>query len=217
MKNYGILLFDLDGTLTDPVLGITNAVMHALDKYGIPRPERRELHKFIGPPLTWSFENYYGFSPEKAMEAVGHYREYFQDKGLYENEIYPGIADMLAKLKAAGKTLCVATSKPELFAKKILEYFHIDGYFDHVCGACMDESRGTKHLVIEYALEQCGSPERSNVLMIGDREHDVIGAKQSGLDCLGILYGYGDRQELESAGAAYIAESVEDLCAQLMI
>lgn len=211
MKNYDLLLFDLDGTLTDPMLGITNAVMYSLEKFGIPRPERSSLYKFIGPPLLDSYRDYYGFSPEQARQAVACYREYYQDRGLFENQPYPDIPRVLEALTAAGKTLCVATSKPEHFARQILEHFRLDRWFTHICGAAMDESRGTKHEVIEYALATCGAADRERVLMIGDREHDVLGAKQSGLDCLGVLYGYGSREELERAGAAYIAETTADV------
>ncbi len=216
MKNYDILFFDLDGTLTDPGLGITNAVMYSLEKYGLPVPERRELYKFIGPPLTWSYQTYMGFSEEKSIEAVKFYREHYSVTGLFENEVYPGIAELLAALRAAGKTLVVATSKPEKFAVQILEHFSLAEYFHHICGASFDGKIGTKHEVIEYALTRCGSPERSKVLMIGDREHDILGAKASGLGSLGVLYGYGDRAEHEAAGADAIVESVAELGALLL-
>ena len=216
MKNYDILFFDLDGTLTDPGLGITNAVMYSLEKFGLPIPPRQELYKFIGPPLTWSYSTYYGFSEEKSLEAVKFYREHYAVKGLFENEVYPGIPELLKKLRERGKTLCVATSKPEKFAREILEHFGLAEYFHHICGAAFDESRGTKHEVIEYAIEICGKPERSSILMIGDREHDILGGKQSGLATLGVLYGYGDRAEHEAAGADAIAESVAELEAILL-
>ena len=215
MKNYDILFFDLDGTLTDPGLGITNAVMYALEKYGMEIPPRESLYKFIGPPLIWSFQNYYGFSKEKTDEAVRFFREYFSVKGLYENEVYEGIPELLESLRAKGKTLCVATSKPEKFAVEILEHFDLAKYFHHICGAEFDEKRGTKHEVIEYALGRCGNPERGDVLMIGDREHDILGAKAAGLGSLGVLYGYGDRAEHEAAGADGIVETVAELAAVL--
>jgi len=216
MKNHDILFFDLDGTLTDPGLGITNAVMYALEKYGLPLPERESLYKFIGPPLTWSFQTYYGFSEEQSMEAVKFYREHYAVKGLFENEVYPGIPELLGALREAGKTLCVATSKPEKFAVQILEHFGLGEYFHHICGAAMDESRGTKHEVIEYAIGRCGDPDRARIVMIGDREHDILGGKQSGRATLGVLYGYGDRAEHEAAGADAIAGSVESLGEMLL-
>ena len=215
MKNYDILFFDLDGTLTDPGLGITNAVIHSLKKYGMEIPPRQELYKFIGPPLTWSYQTYFGFSEEKSIEAVKFYREHYSVTGLFENEVYPGIPQLLEKLSAAGKTLVVATSKPEKFAVSILEHFGLAKYFHHICGATFDGKVGTKHEVIEYALGRCGSPERSEVLMIGDREHDILGAKASGLGSLGVLYGYGSRAEHEAAGADAIVETVEELEALL--
>ena len=211
MKNYSTIFFDLDGTLTDPGLGITNAVMHALSAYGIPLPPRQELYKFIGPPLTWSFQTYYGFSEEESLKAVAKYREHYSVIGLFENEVYPGIPQLLEKLRAAGKTLCVATSKPEKFAVQILEHFGIARFFHHICGAAMDESRGTKHEVIEYAIGKLDGVSREDILMVGDREHDILGAKQSGLGCMGVLYGYGDRAEHEAAGADHIVETVEEL------
>ena len=216
MKNFDILFFDLDGTLTDPGLGITNAVMYSLEKYGIPLPERESLYKFIGPPLFQSYQLYFGFSEEKSVEAVKFFREYFSVKGLFENEVYPGIPQLLEKLRSAGKTLCIATSKPEKFAEEILEHFDLAKYFHHICGAAFDESRGSKHEVIEYAIGRCGNPDRSRILMIGDREHDILGAKASGLASAGVLYGYGDRAEHQAAGADYIAESVEKLGEMLL-
>jgi len=216
MKNYPVLFFDLDGTLTDPVLGITNAVMYALERYGIELPPREALHKFIGPPLTWSFQTYYGFTEEESLKAVAVYREYYKDRGLLENEVYPGIPALLAALRAAGKTLCVATSKPELFAAQILEHFGLAEYFTHICGAAFDESRGTKHEVIEYAIGKLGDVDRADILMIGDREHDILGAKASGLDSMGVLFGYGDRAEHEKAGADYIVDTVEDIGKMLL-
>ena len=211
MKNCDILFFDLDGTLTDPGLGITNAVMYSMGKYGMEIPPRQELYKFIGPPLTWSYQTYFGFSEEKSIEAVKFYREHYSVIGLFENEVYPGIPELLQKLRAAGKTLVVATSKPEKFAVQILEHFGLAEYFHHICGASFDGKIGTKHEVIEYALGRCREPERERVLMIGDREHDILGAKASGLGSLGVLYGYGDRAEHEAAGADAIAETVAEL------
>lgn len=216
MKNYDILLFDLDGTLTDPGLGITNAVMYSLEKFGLPIPPREELYKMIGPPLTWSYQTYFGFSEEKSLEAVRFYREHYGNIGLLENEVYPGIPEVLKALREAGKILCVATSKPEKFAVRILEHFGLAEYFHHICGASFDGKIGTKHEVIEYALERLGKPERRTVLMIGDREHDILGAKASGLGSLGVLYGYGDRAEHEKAGADAIVETVEELLAALI-
>lgn len=208
---YQTIFFDLDGTLTDPGTGITNSVAHALKYYNIAVSERSELYKFIGPPLIESFQLFYGFSRERAAEAVNYYREYYSKNGIFENYVYDGMEALLRDLKAAGKQLVVATSKPELFAGQILEHFGLAEYFAYIAGANMDESRTKKAEVIAYALDTCGITDKSSVLMVGDREHDVLGAREVGIDCLGVLYGYGDREELEQAGADYIAENVAEL------
>lgn len=211
MTNYEYVLFDLDGTITDPGIGITNSVMHALDKYGIKVSDRSELYKFIGPPLWESFGKYYGFSREEANKAVEYYREYYRDKGIFENLVYEGFEDLLKLLKANGKTLIVATSKPEVFAKKILEHFNLVKYFTFIAGGNLEGTRVNKNDIISYALESCKIQDKSNVIMIGDREHDVIGAKKNNIHSIGVLFGYGDRKELENAGADYIAETVSDI------
>ena len=208
---YSCLLFDLDGTLTDPGLGITNSVMYALQKFGITVENRASLYPFIGPPLRESFERYYGFSPEQSAQALAFYREYFRDRGLYENEVYDGVAPLLGELKAQGKTLFVATSKPETFAVEILRHFRLDGYFDFIAGATMDESRNKKGDVIRYALAQGAVSDPATAVMIGDREQDVRGAQECGLDSIGVLYGYGSREELTAAGATYLAATPQDL------
>lgn len=211
MKNYQTVLFDLDGTLTDPAVGITNSVMHALKKYGITVEDRRELYKFIGPPLHESFEKYYGFSRGEALQAVEYYREYYRDKGIYENVVYDGVEDMLKSLCESGKKIILATSKPEVFAREILRHFNLDKYFYYAAGANLDGTRTNKAEVIEYALHEGGVADKSTAVMVGDREHDIIGANKNGLDSIGVLFGYGTRTELEAAGAAYIAETVEKI------
>lgn len=208
---YDTVLFDLDGTLTDPGLGITNSVMYALVKYGIEVKDRRELYRFIGPPLIESFESFYGFSHGQAVESVGFYREYYREKGIYENKVYEGIPTLLARIKAAGKRILLATSKPEEFAVEILMHFGLFEYFDIAAGAAMDETRTAKADVIAYALEKAGITERGGCIMVGDRKHDILGAKAQGMASMGVLFGYGSRQELEEAGADLIAETVEDI------
>ncbi len=208
---YKYILFDLDGTLTDPARGITNSVVFALNKFGIDVADKTELYKFIGPPLTDSFEKYYGFSSDDALKAVEYYREYFKPKGIYENEIYQGVEELLKHLKENGKTVILATSKPEVFAIEILKYFKLDIYFDFVAGATLDKTRNKKSDVIAYALNSCNITDKSKCLMVGDREQDINGAKANGIDSLGVLYGYGDIDELSNAGATYIAKSVEDI------
>ena len=208
---YKIVLFDLDGTLTDPGLGITNSVMYALKKFNIEVEDRTSLYKFIGPPLRDSFDKYYHLSDEEITRAVAYYREYFSVKGIYENTMYDGIAELLEQIKDSGRKVVLATSKPEEFAAEILRYFRIDQYFDFIAAATMDGTRNSKADVIAYALESCSVTDLSSVVMIGDREYDINGAKEAGIDSIGVLYGYGSREELENAGATYIAESVTDI------
>ena len=208
---YDYLLFDLDGTLTDPAEGITNSVTHALKKWNIEVSDKKELYCFIGPPLSASFKKYYGFSEEDALKCVEYYRDYFRDKGIFENKVYVGIPELLKKLKGSGKTLVLATSKPEKFAKVILDHFDLAKYFDFVAGASMDESRNKKEDVIRYALSLAEISDVSKAVMIGDREQDILGAKINGLESIGVLYGYGDIAEHTAAGATYIAEKVDDI------
>lgn len=208
---YQNILFDLDGTLTDPGEGITASVAYALEKMGTPEPDRSRLYRFIGPPLVDSFRQFYGFSPEECKQAAAYYRERFQDKGIFENEVFPGIAELLSKLKASGRKLIIATSKPELFARRILEHFDLLKYFDYVFGDTMEATRSNKADVIAYALEQAGIVDLKETIMVGDRLHDVIGAKKNNLPCIGVLFGYGSEEELKEAGAAYLAATVEDI------
>lgn len=208
---YDYFLFDLDGTLTDPGLGITNSVAYALEKYHITVEDRRELYPFIGPPLRHSFSEFYGFDEEKTKEAVAFYREYFSEKGLFENEVYEGIPEVLSQLKQAGKKLLVATSKPEEFTNRILEHFGLAEYFDFVAGATMDETRNEKADIIAYALEQISDADKSKIVMVGDRKFDILGARENGIDSIGVLYGYGSRAELEEAQATHIVEKPENL------
>lgn len=205
------IFLDLDGTITDSREGITNCFVYALNHFGIEVENKAELEQFIGPPLEQSFREGFGFDQEKAALAVAKYRERFIPIGLYENLVYPGMEEALQKLKEAGKVLIVATSKPEHMAKKILAHFGLDGYFDDICGSDDDQHRSKKDEVIRYALEKHGISRLDEVLMVGDRKFDVIGAEKCGLKCMGVLYGFGDREELEAAGAAYIAETVEDM------
>ncbi len=214
-KDKKVILFDLDGTLTDPGIGITNSVMHALKHYGIAVPERSELYKFIGPPLSESFEKYYGFSETEAVKAVEVYREYFGTKGLFENELYEGIDDLLRTLKDQGKILGLATSKPEYFAEQILEHFHLRTYFDFVSGSLLNGERTDKGEVIHWALDNLkkmyGDGIAETAVMVGDREHDALGASKNNIPVIGVLFGYGSREEFESAGADGVAESVPEL------
>ena len=208
---YQYILFDLDGTLTDPGIGITNSVLYALGKYGIEVNDRSDLYKFIGPPLRDSFEVYYGFSKEDSKKAVEYYREYYKDKGIFENAVYDGAEDLLKTLKSSGKTLILATSKPEVYAKQIVEHFDIAKYFTYIAGSNLDGTRVKKDEVIQYALERYNITDLTKAIMIGDREHDILGAKEIGISSIGVLFGYGDRTELENAGADYIVDTVADI------
>lgn len=208
---YKYILFDLDGTLTDPAEGITNSVAYALDKFGITVEDKTQLNVFIGPPLVDSFMNYYGFSEEDANRAVTYYREYFKPKGIFQNKMYSGVPELLQKLKADGKSVMLATSKPEVFAKDILAHFGIEQYFDFIAGATLDGTRSKKADVIAFALDSLCITEKEKCLMVGDRNQDINGAKIIGIDSLGVLFGYGSLEELQTAGATYIAQTVEDI------
>lgn len=208
---FDYLFFDLDGTLTDPALGITNSFIHAIKYFGLEVPSYETLCSFIGPPLPDTFKQQFGFSDEKAAEGVKKYREYFSEKGLLENSVYPGIPELLAQLKQQGKKLVVATSKPEEYSVRIIEHFGLAQYFENVCGSLMDESRSKKDEVIAYAIERNGISDKSKILMIGDRKHDILGAKKVGLKSCGVLFGYGSLEELQTAGADFIAQNIQEL------
>ncbi|MDD6022578.1 MAG: HAD family hydrolase [Acutalibacteraceae bacterium] len=208
MKNN--IFFDLDGTLTDPGEGITNSVAYALEKFSISVSDKRELYPFIGPPLAESFMEIYGFTSDQAQLAIRYYREYYEPKGIFENRLYDGIDDMLKSLKAAGKTLILATSKPEEMAIRVLKKYGIFSYFDFICGASMDETRTEKADVIRYALSVSGASVPDSV-MVGDRKYDMVGAHENGMQAVGVLFGYGSREELEAAGADHITASVSEL------
>lgn len=208
---YDYIFFDLDGTLTDPAEGITNSFKHAIKSFGLEIPDYKTLLSFIGPPLINTWKENFGFDDAQAAEGVKKYREYFADKGLFENRVYDGIPELLQKLRAMGKKLVVATSKPEIYSVKIIEKFGLTKYFEAVCGSLEDETRGTKAEVVAYAIQKCGFSNPEKILMVGDRKYDVVGAAENGIKCCGVLYGYGNRAELEKAGVAYIAENLDDV------
>jgi len=210
--SYDICLFDLDGTLTDPKEGITKSVQFALSSFGIGE-DLSNLTKFIGPPLRESFHNFYGLDGEEGEKAVAKYREYFTRFGIFENSVYPDIPKLLADLKKRDKTLALATSKPTLYACQILEHFRLDRYFSYISGDEMDGSRtkNGKKEIIQSALTNIYVKNNMSIVMIGDRKHDVLGAKDALIDGIGITWGYGSKEELSLAGAVKIADTASQL------
>jgi phosphoglycolate phosphatase len=208
---YNFILFDLDGTLTDPKIGITKSVQYALQKFDIEEPDLNNLTKFIGPPIFASFKNFYHFNDTDAWKAVGYYRERFAEKGLFENTLLDGIHDLIKTLFAQGKVLYVATSKPTVFSKKIIQFFNLTEYFADVVGPDLQDKEASKTRVIERILEANSQKEKKDFVMIGDREHDIIGAKNCGIDSIGVLFGYGSKEEIEHVHPTHIVSSVQDL------
>ena len=208
---YDIILFDLDGTLTKSEIGIVNAITYALSKFDIIPDNKEELKKFIGPPLAMSFIKKFDFTEEKAKEAVAYCQEYMKDKGIYEAPLYDGIEEMLKKLKQKEKRIFIATSKPEVFATQIIKYLHIEKFFDGIVGAKLDGTRTDKAEVISSLLDNYDIFDKSKVVMVGDREHDIYGAKRTDINSVGVLYGYGDMDELISAGATHIINTPMEL------
>lgn len=228
---FKYILFDLDGTLTDPKIGITTCVQYALKAFGIEEPDLDKLECFIGPPLKDSFKQFYGMNDEQAQQATAKYRERFVVTGLFENEIYPGVPEMLRQIKQSGKKISIASSKPTELVKRILEHFDIAQYFDYVVGSEMDGRRSKKEEVVEEALRllladtsdsknevsgESGVLDRSviikeDIAMVGDRKFDIEGAKAFGLTSVGVSFGYAPEGELEEAGAEYIVDTVTEL------
>lgn len=211
MDKYSIILFDLDGTLSDPKIGITKSVQYALAKIGIDELDLDRLDCFIGPPLQDSFMEYYNFDEEKTKKAIDFYRERFKDKGLFENDLYSSIPLLLKSLKELQFTLVVATSKPTVFAEEILQHFNIKQYFDLVVGSNLDGTRTAKTEIIQYIIDAYDHQTLDNFIMIGDRKHDIIGANNTGIDSIGVTYGYGSFEELRHANPTHIVNSVDQL------
>lgn len=209
---YKAIFFDLDGTLTESGEGITKSVQYALEKLGKPEPDLSKLRVFVGPPLMEQFMKYTGLDEETARQAVVFYRERYTETGIYENRLYPGVQELLQKLRRDGYLLAVASSKPERFVLKVLDYFGLTGYFHEIVGSEMNGSRTSKSEVIEETLKRLGlQNHREQVLMVGDKEHDVLGARAAGVDCIAVSYGYGTMEELEAAQPLRIVASVEEL------
>lgn len=208
---YNYILFDLDGTLTDPCEGITKSVQYALLHFGIKENNMQKLTRFIGPPLKEAFSEYYGLSEKDAQTALNKYRERFSTVGWKENILLCGAKEILQKLKSDGCTVCLATSKPHVFAKQILEMFDIKKYFDVIVGSELDGTRTDKAQVISFVMEHFPAAEKSEFIMIGDRSHDIIGAKKNNIFSCGVLCGYGSKDELENAGADCVTEDLNSL------
>lgn len=208
---YSYAFFDLDGTLTDSSAGITNSVQYALQKMGYEVPPKENLMGFIGPPLFWSFSHYCKMSETEAKKAIDTYREYYSVTGMLECDLYEGIRALLEELRARGVHCVLATCKPHVFANRILAHYGLDSLFDFVSGPEIDGTRGEKHEVIAYAMEKLGICDPSCILMIGDRDGDVLGAKKHGIDCAGVLWGFGSKEELENAGARYLCATPKEL------
>ena len=211
MKNRNCILFDLDGTLSDPGEGIIGSLIHALRHFGI-EGDPALLRTFIGPPLVDSFRLHFDFDEEQTAEAIRVYRAHFHDHGLFKNVIYPGIPELLRDLTKQGKTLAIATTKPTVYALEVLKFFGIDQYFPEelVMGSFLDGRRTDKSELIATVLKKLGGAPADKV-MVGDRKFDIIGAKANGLDVIGVTYGYGEREELEALVPTTIVSSVEEL------
>ncbi len=208
---YQYILFDLDGTLSDPKDGITKSVQYALQKMGISIDNLDELEGFIGPPLHVSFAEQYHLNEEEIIKAVNFYRERFRVKGMYENTLYPNIYRVLEHMKKSNVTLLVATSKPTVFAEEILKYFQIEHYFELIIGSELDGSRSSKTEIIQYILDQYPESSKHEFIMVGDRKHDIIGAHNTQIDSIGVTYGYGSNEEIIASRPTYLVHSVEDL------
>jgi phosphoglycolate phosphatase len=214
MLNGGLdlILFDLDGTLTDSGPGILNSLQYALEDQGIEPPQHEQMRTYLGPPLAVTFREVFGMNEQQVTQAIDKYRERYHDVGLFENSVYEGVPELLAELQAAGLRLVTATSKPEYSATRILQHFELDQYFEFIGAAALDGSRDSKSLVIGHTLENTNThPDSHNMVMIGDRHHDVHGAREHGIDTIGVLWGYGDAEELTSAGAIDITGDAASL------
>lgn len=209
MTRVDTVFFDLDGTLTDPKVGITRCIQYALEQVGAAVPAADDLTWCIGPPLLETFQSVLG-DDGSAKAALNHYRERFSETGLFENEVYEGIPSAMGRLADSGVSLFVATSKPQVYAERIVEHFGLAPYFEYVFGPTLDGVRSRKTDLLRYALAQIGaSPDTA--VMVGDRRHDMIGARENGVAATGVLYGYGSREELETAGAQALLSNPSDI------
>lgn len=216
MKNYEYIAFDLDGTLTDPEVGLVKGFMYAFDRVGIEYGAPETLRKYIGPPLHEEWKREYGFTEEEAANAIAIFREYYDEYGWAENKVYDGIVDMLERLKAAGKKIVLATSKPENTARRIMALFGLDKYFDFMGGASTSSTRDKKWEVLEYSLASAGATDMSKCILVGDRKYDAEGAKICGVDSLGVLWGHGTVEEIEAAGFTYVVSTPDEVADLLL-
>ncbi|MFK4309169.1 phosphoglycolate phosphatase [Bacillus sp. RC242] len=208
---YTTYLFDLDGTLTDPKEGIINSALYALNKMGIEEGNISELDSFIGPPIQQSFAERYNMNEIEVERVVFYFREYLKQNGLLENKVYDGIPTLLQELKDTGNRLFVATSKPTVFAKQVIEHFQLTSFFEEIVGSNLDGTRIKKEEIIAHILQQNEGLNKEEVVMIGDRKHDIIGANHNGIASIGVLYGYGSENELIEVSATHIAKDIEEL------
>ncbi|MEK4096403.1 MULTISPECIES: HAD family hydrolase [Bacillus] len=208
---YTTFLFDLDGTVTDPKKGIVNSVLYALEKVGIEELHVSELDSFIGPPIQQSFIERYNMNEGEVERAVFYFREYLKQRGLLENSVYEGIPNLLKQLKDTGNRLFIATSKPTIFARQVIEHFQLTNYFEDIIGSNLNGTRIKKEEIIAHILQQNEGLNKEEVVMIGDRKHDIIGANHNGIASIGVLYGYGSENELIEVSATHIAKDIEEL------
>lgn len=213
--SFDLALIDLDGTVTDSAPGIVSSIEHAYDTLGVPRPSDEDLRRFVGPPIEENVLRH-GIEPGRVAEFVSAYRSVYAVSGLFDNSVYEGMADALAELRSAGVRCVLATSKPEVFARQILEHFGLDPLFEHVCGASLDGVRSTKADVVAYALEtvagsERGLPDLARVTMVGDREHDVLGARAHGIETIAVGWGYAPPGELDEAAPAAVVRTPAEL------
>ncbi len=211
MRKYKYLIFDLDGTIIDPKIGGFGGIKFALDKYGLKDYDDSLFRHFIGPPLHLSFAKYYGFDQTASAQLCDYFREYYDERGKKECTLYDGITDALRILHSEGFIMAIATTKPIFFAKQILNMFGITKYFSHISGSGMDNSKTDKAELIQEALTAFGNPDKKSVVMIGDREYDLIGALEHNIDSIAVEYGYGDYEEFVKYNATYIVKSVKEL------
>jgi phosphoglycolate phosphatase len=211
VSQYQYLLFDLDGTLTDPKIGIINSIQYALGKMGLPPANPKKLELFLGPPIQDSFHNIFGFDDQKTWQAISYYREYFEKKGIFENKTMQGIVDLLQKLSQEKKNMYVVTSKPTYYAEQIIKYFHLDTHFIKIIGANLDGTKSHKEELILEVLKLHQKENKQYFVMIGDRKYDIYAAQRMHIDSIGVVFGYGSQEEIKKAKPTFIVNSIDSL------